>query len=64
MAIRGEKVSVTGGPGLPGFPPAGDLGTENDVFVMARFSDPANPAKVEGARIHYLTLTSRTRSTY
>lgn len=52
--IQGEKILVTGGQGPSGFPPARDLARDNEVYVMARFSDPASQAKLEAAGIKCL----------
>src|SRR5579871_1971901 len=55
MPIRGEKVLVTGGQGVSGFPVARQLaGDGNDVHVMARFSDPTARARLEAAGIRCL----------
>jgi hypothetical protein len=41
MSIRGKTVLVTGGQGPSGFSPVRDVAKENEVSVMARFSNPA-----------------------
>ena len=52
--LKGEKVLVTGGQGPSGLPPAKLLAKDNEVHVMARFSDPAVQAKLESFGIHCL----------
>jgi nucleoside-diphosphate-sugar epimerase len=52
--VEGEKVLVTGGQGSSGFPPVRLLAPDNEVWVMARFTDPAARAKVEAAGAHCL----------
>ena len=54
MSITGQKILVTGGQGPSGFPPARDLAKENEVHVMARFSDPRSRVKIEAAGAHCL----------
>jgi len=52
--LKGEKVLVTGGQGPSGLPPARLLARDNEVYVMARFSDPKVETKLEAMGIHCL----------
>jgi nucleoside-diphosphate-sugar epimerase len=49
--INGEKILVTGVHGAVAFPLARELAADNDVWGVARFSDPATRTKVEDAGI-------------
>ncbi|HUJ67552.1 MAG TPA: NAD(P)-dependent oxidoreductase [Acidimicrobiales bacterium] len=49
--ISGAKVLVTGPAGNLGWPVARALAADNEVWGLARFSDPAARARVEAARI-------------
>ncbi len=49
--ITGEKILVTGVHGAVAFPLASALAADNDVWGVARFSDPATRDKVEAAGI-------------
>ena len=52
--MKGEKVLVTGGQGPSGLPPARVLAKDNEVHVMARFTDPNVRVKLESMGIHCL----------
>lgn len=52
--LEGEKILITGGQGPSGFPLVRELAKTNDVFVMARFSDPASRERIEGVGAHAL----------
>ncbi len=52
--LKGEKILVTGGQGPSGLPPARLLAKDNEVYVMARFSNPKVQEKLEAMRIHCL----------
>lgn len=45
--ISGEKVLVTGGAGRVAFPIARELAKRNEVWAMARFSNPADAERLE-----------------
>jgi len=47
VSLAGEKILVTGVSGQIAFPMARLLATSNDVFGLARFTDPAARARVE-----------------
>lgn len=49
--IRGEKILVTGVHGAVAFPLASALAADNEVWGVARFTDPATRTKVEAAGI-------------
>lgn len=51
MVMRGEKVLITGVAGQIAFPMAQALAADNEVYGLARFTDPAGRAKVEEAGI-------------
>jgi nucleoside-diphosphate-sugar epimerase len=57
--ISGEKILITGGQGPSGAPVVGATAADNDVYVMARFGNPAARETVErlGGRclVHDLT---------
>lgn len=50
-ALRGEKILVTGPAGRVAFPIAAALARDNEVWGIARFSDPAERVRVEAAGI-------------
>jgi nucleoside-diphosphate-sugar epimerase len=52
--ITGAKILVTGGQGPSGFPVARDLAASNEVWVLARHSDPEKSSKLEAAGIQLL----------
>ena len=45
--ISGEKILVTGGAGRVAFPIARELAKRNEVWGMARFSNPADPQRLK-----------------
>jgi len=45
--ISGEKILVTGGAGRVAFPIARELAKRNEVWAMARFSNPADAERLE-----------------
>jgi nucleoside-diphosphate-sugar epimerase len=47
--IKGKRVLVTGASGLVAFPVAAKLAEDNEVFAVARFSDPAQKRMIEQA---------------
>ena len=47
--IRGEKILVTGVTGMAPLPVAEFLAKENEVWGVARFSDPEKRERVEAA---------------
>lgn len=49
--MRGEKVLITGVAGQIAFPMARALAADNEVYGVARFTDPAGRTKVESAGI-------------
>ena len=49
--LSGQKVLVTGVNGMVAFPLAAALAAENEVWGLARFSDPASRSRVEAAGI-------------
>ena len=49
--LSGEKILITGAAGLGPFPIAAGLAKNNEVWGLARFSDPAARRKVEAAGI-------------
>ena len=49
--LSGEKILITGAAGLGPFPIASGLAKNNEVWGLARFSDPATRRKVEAAGI-------------
>ena len=54
--ISGEKILVTGGAGRVAFPIARELARRNEVWAMARFS---NPADAERLKAHGITPVKR-----
>jgi nucleoside-diphosphate-sugar epimerase len=48
-AVSGKRILVTGASGLVALPVARELAKNNDVFAVARFSDPAQKRLVEMA---------------
>ncbi len=54
--ISGEKILVTGGAGRVAFPIARELAKRNEVWAMARFS---NPADAERLKAHAITPIKR-----
>src|SRR5512132_1219914 len=49
--LQGEKILVTGPAGQIAFPLASTLARDNDVWGIARFSDPASRERVDAAGI-------------
>ena len=49
--LRGETIVVTGATGQVGFPVAVGLAKDNEVVAPARFSDPAQRARLEAAGV-------------
>jgi nucleoside-diphosphate-sugar epimerase len=47
--LSGKRVLVTGASGLVAFPVARELAKDNEVFAVARFSDPAQKRLIEEA---------------
>ncbi len=52
--LKDEKILVTGGQGPSGLPPARLLAHDNEVHVMARFTNPAVEDKLRALGIHCL----------
>src|SRR5690242_11316661 len=52
MPISGERILVTGGQGPSGFPLVKALAPDNDVFVLARFTEPGSQEKIESVGAH------------
>ena len=48
-ALSGKRVLVTGASGLVAFPVAVELAKDNEVFAVARYSDPAQKRLIEAA---------------
>jgi len=47
--LSGKRVLVTGASGLVAFPAAAELAKDNEVFALARWSDPAQRKRIEAA---------------
>lgn len=47
--LSGKRVLVTGASGLVAFPVAAELAKDNEVFALARWSDPAQRKRIEAA---------------
>ena len=47
--IKGKRVLVTGASGLVAFPVAAKLAQDNEVFAVARYSDPEQKRMIEQA---------------
>lgn len=54
--LRGHRILVTGPAGQIAFPLARALARDNEVWGIARFSDPSSRARVEAAGIHTRTV--------
>jgi NAD(P)-dependent dehydrogenase (short-subunit alcohol dehydrogenase family) len=48
-ALSGKRVLVTGASGLVALPVAVELAKHNEVFAVARYSDPAQKALIEAS---------------
>jgi len=55
-ALKGEKILITGPAGQIAFPMARELARENEVWGIARFSDPVQRQEVEAAGIRTLAV--------
>src|SRR5947209_17009349 len=49
--IAGKKILITGPAGQIAFPMAQHLAADNEVWGLARFTDPASRQRVEGAGV-------------
>ena len=47
--MKGKRVLVTGASGLVALPVAVELAKDNEVFAVARYSDPAQKRLIEAA---------------
>ena len=47
--LSGKRVLVTGASGLVAFPVAVELAKNNEVFAVARYSDPKQQKMIEAA---------------
>jgi UDP-glucuronate 4-epimerase len=54
--ISGRRVLVTGASGVVAFPVARELAKENEVYAVARFSDPAQKRTLEEAGAHPISF--------
>jgi len=54
--LSDEKILITGPAGQIAFPMARDLARDNEVWGVARFSDPATRAQVEQVGVRTLTI--------
>jgi len=54
--LSGKRVLVTGASGLVAFPVARELAKDNDVFAVARYSDPAQKRMIEAAGARAITF--------
>ena len=50
--LSGRRVLVTGASGLVAFPVAAELAKSNEVYAVARFSDPKQKRMLEEAGAH------------
>jgi nucleoside-diphosphate-sugar epimerase len=55
-ALSGRRVLVTGASGVVAFPVAKELAKTNEVYAVARFSDPAQKQMLEEAGAHPLAF--------
>jgi nucleoside-diphosphate-sugar epimerase len=56
QSLSGRKVLVTGASGVVAFPVAKELAKTNEVYAVARFSDPAQKRMLEEAGAHPVTF--------
>ncbi|MDT5022683.1 MAG: UDP-glucuronate 4-epimerase [Mycobacterium sp.] len=56
QSLSGRKVLVTGASGVVAFPVAKQLAKTNEVYAVARFSDPAQKRMLEEAGAHPVTF--------
>lgn len=56
MALKGKRVLVTGASGIVAFPVAVELAKNNEVFALARWSDPAQKKNVEAKGAQAVTF--------
>lgn len=54
--MSGRRVLVTGASGLVAFPVARELAKSNEVYAVARFSDPAQKRLLEAAGAHTISF--------
>lgn len=54
--LEGRKILITGSAGQIAFPMARELARRNEVWGIARFSDPDTRRGVEAAGIHTLAI--------
>ena len=59
--LSGRRVMVTGASGLVAYPVAVELAKDNEVFAVARFSDPEQSRCLERAGASRFRSTSPTR---
>ena len=50
--LSGQRILVTGASGVVAFPVAKELAKTNEVYAVARFSDPAQKRMLEEAGAH------------
>ena len=55
-ALSGKRILVTGASGLVAFPVAAELAKNNEVFALARWSDPAQKQAIEQAGAKAVTF--------
>lgn len=59
MNLSGERILITGATGLIGAPLTVHLAQENEVFALARFSDPSMRATLQAAGAHLIPADLR-----
>jgi nucleoside-diphosphate-sugar epimerase len=56
MVLEGQKILVTGASGRVAFPIARALAQSNEVWGVARFTDPGSPSRLEAAGVRPVAL--------
>ena len=56
MVLEGQKILVTGASGRVAFPIARALAQKNEVWGVARFTDPGSPSRLEAAGVRPVAL--------
>jgi UDP-glucuronate 4-epimerase len=56
MVLEGQKILVTGASGRVAFPIARALAQNNEVWGVARFTDPGSPSRLEAAGVRPVAL--------
>src|SRR5258706_258395 len=54
--LRGKRVLVTGASGIVALPVAAELAKNNDVYAVARYSDPKQKQMIEAAGARAITF--------